>query len=192
MLSLWGGPHWWRIKKWHHRETALGHLPTREGSSKWRATTGTTRVPLDNNLKETTWDLPRVYIRKWKGETLGRFSEAVLTSALLVSICKGTGMVKSSTAKANAENQRYEAVRSSNAGLRQSNRHGRDGQWLRAHTTVAKGLSVAPSNHFVWLTTACCSSCMGYHASSWPALTRARSTGACTYKGTLAYPHLHT
>lgn len=90
-----------------------------------------------------------------------------------------TGMVKSSTAKANAENQRYEAVRSSNAGLRQSNRYGRDGQWLRAHTTVAKGLSVAPSNHFVWLTTACCSSCMGYHASSWPpqvpALTRACS-----------------
>lgn len=29
-----------------------------------------------------------------------------------------TGMVKSSTAKANAENQRYEAVRSSNTGLR--------------------------------------------------------------------------
>lgn len=57
------GPHWWRIKKRHHRETALGHLPTCEGSSKWRGTTGTTCVPPDNNnLKETTWDLPRVYI----------------------------------------------------------------------------------------------------------------------------------
>lgn len=50
MVSLWGDHTGEGLKKQHHRETALGHLPTPEGCSKCR---GTTRVPPDdNNLKE--------------------------------------------------------------------------------------------------------------------------------------------